>query len=266
MNNMRIMFIGGDHPRHLYYINKIQDNFEIAGAIIQHRENISLTIPENLSEEDKKNFIRHFKTREKKEIQYFKNPELPKCDIHDTTAKTLNSIESVEFLKEIKPNLVLIFGSTLIKNPLYSVLPPDSINFHLGISPRYRGAATLFWPFYFLEPNYAGSTFHYIISEPDAGNIIHQCTPKLSIGDGIHDVACKTVITSTDEMIKLLEIKNNGKVWKNFEQTGTGKNFLMSDFKPEHLRVIYTLFDDKLVDEYLQDNIYSKNPNLIRQF
>ena len=59
---MRIMFIGGDHPRHLYYINKIQDNFEIAGAIIQHRENISLTIPENLSEEDKKNFIRHFKT------------------------------------------------------------------------------------------------------------------------------------------------------------------------------------------------------------
>ena len=30
MNHMRIMFIGGDHPRHLYYINKIQENFFFA--------------------------------------------------------------------------------------------------------------------------------------------------------------------------------------------------------------------------------------------
>ena len=202
MNHMRIMFIGGDHPRHLYYINKIQENFEIAGAIIQHRENISLSTPKNLSDDDKKNFIRHFKTRKKKEIQYFRSPELPKCTIHDTTSEALNSIESVEFLKKVKPDVVLIFGSTLIKDPLYSALPFDSVNLHLGISPRYRGAATLFWPFYFLEPNYAGSTFHHIISEPDAGNIIHQCIPILSLGDGIHDVACKTVITSSDDMMK----------------------------------------------------------------
>lgn len=266
MKDIRIMFIGGDHPRHLHYINKIQENFDIVGAIIQHRENISTSTPENLSEEDKKNFIHHFETREKKESQYFKNPKLPKCPIHDTTSEKLNSIESVEFLKKIKPNVVLIFGSTLIKDPLYSVLPFDTINLHLGISPRYRGAATLFWPFYFLEPNYAGSTFHYIVSEPDAGNIIHQCTPTLSLGDGIHDVACKTVITSVNEMIKILEIKKNGEVWKKFKQKGTGKNFLTSDFKPEHLRIIYTLFDNKIVDEYLQGNIYSKNPNLIKQF
>lgn len=67
-------------------------------------------------------------------------------------------------------------------------------------------------------------------------------------------------------MIKLLEIKKSGGVWKNFKQIGTGKNFLASDFKPEHLRVIYTLFDDKIVGEYLKGNIDSKNPKLRRQF
>ena len=38
-------------------------------------------------------------------------------------------------------DVALIFGTGLIKDPLYSALPADTINMHLGLSPRYRGSA-----------------------------------------------------------------------------------------------------------------------------
>ena len=44
-----------------------------------------------------------------------------------------------------------------------------------------------------------------------------------------------------------------GTTAKAFKQKGTGKNFLESDFKPEHLRVIYDQFNDQMVDEFLQN-------------
>jgi methionyl-tRNA formyltransferase len=178
----------------------------------------------------------------------------------------LNSAEVVGFVKKTKPDATFIFGASLIKEPLLSTLPHNTLNLHLGISPRYRGAATLFWPFYFLEPPYAGSTFHYIVGEPDAGDIVHQAVPHLDIRDGIHDVACKTVIVSAHEALALIEILRDKGRWKTRKQRSTGKNFLASDFKPEHLRVIYNQFNDDIVKYYLEGKLKSKTPNLVRQF
>lgn len=263
---MRILWIGGNHPRHLYYINTIQKEFNLVGAIIERRENMIPHPPEGIEESDRKNFIRHFENRDKAEKRYFGTQDLPDCPMLEMDEANLNSIESVDFVKSIKPDLVLIFGPGLIKEPLYSALPYHTVNLHLGISPRYRGSATLFWPFYFMEPCYAGSTFHYIIPEPDAGDIIHQVVPKLHPDDGIHDVGCKTVIFSTEDAIQLLKIFKTKATWQRCKQKGTGKNFLTSDFKPEHLRAIYNLFNDCMVKQYLDGRLKAKTPKLIRQF
>ena len=260
------MSIGGNHTRHLFFINIIQKKYPLAAAIIEKRENISPQIPDYINEIDRKNFVRHFENRKMAEKKYFGNQSIPNCKTIEVEKNNLNSNITVDFVNSIKPDLVLIFGTNLIKDPLYSVLPKHSINLHLGISPRYRGSATLFWPFYFMEPNYAGSTFHYIISEPDAGNIIHQTTPKLELKDGIHDVACKTVVSSAMDVLELLRIFEEKREWKKYEQKGSGKNFLQSDFKPEHLRVIYNIFNDDMVRHYLEGKLKSKSPNLIRQF
>jgi len=263
---MKLLWIGGNHPRHLYIINEIAKEFEIAGAIIQKRENLLPEPPANISEIDRVNFIKHFASREKSEKKYFGIQKMPNCDVLEVDDSNLNSQQSVNFTNSIKPNLIFIFGSDLIKEPLYSSLPKDAINLHLGLSPRYRGAATLFWPFYFMEPTYAGSTFHHIISEPDAGNIIHQCTPLMELNDGIHDIACKTVIKSTHDAKQLLKIYKKNGTWIYHKPKGTGRNFLENDFRPEHLRVIYNIFNNDMVKQYLEGNLNCKKPNLVHQF
>ena len=98
------------------------------------------------------------------------------------------------------------FLPNLIKENIMNIMPKLSINLHLGLSPWYRGSATLFWPFYNLQPQFAGSTFHQIVNEPDAGDILHQTIPVLKKGDTLHEVAAKVVIQSTVDAVKLLKI------------------------------------------------------------
>lgn len=263
---MRILWIGGSHPRHLSYINTVQQAFPLAGAIVERRGALVPLPPDDVSDHDRRNFIEHFDRRARAEEKYFGDPPFPDCPILEVAHEELNTFRSVEFARQIRPDLVLVFGSGLIKDPLASALPEHTINLHLGLSPRYRGAATLFWPFYFLEPPYAGTTFHYIVSEPDAGDVIHQVVPELEAGDGIHDVACKAVLAAAKEALPLLQIFERDGHWKRHKQRATGKNFLASDFKPEHLRVIYDVYQDAMVREYLEGRLMSKVPVLVRQF
>ena len=263
---MKILYISGNHPRHFHYINTIKEKHSVAGYIMECREHMIPEPPTDIAETDKKNFIRHFKERNEAELRYFGEQTVPECPTFEAAVDTLNSRESADFASSIRPDLALIFGAHLIKEPLLSALPSDTINLHMGLSPRYRGAATLFWPFYCLEPNYAGSTFHYIVSEPDAGNIIHQVVPELHSQDGIHDVACKTVLASAHDAVRLIDILKTGKTWKKHKQLATGKNFLGNDFKPEHLRVIYNIYDNDMVAQYLDGRLKSKEPKLFKQF
>jgi len=263
---MRIAWIGGTHPRHLFYINAIHRQFPLAGAIVDQRENLVPQPPPGIADPDRRNFVRHFAARASAEERYFGQQALPDCARLAVTPEELNGPASAEFLRSLQVDLVLVFGSGLVKPPLVDCLPEHTINLHLGLSPRYRGAATLFWPFYFLEPPYAGTTFHYIVAEPDAGEIIHQVVPELQPEDGIHDVGCKAVVASAEAALRLLEVFERDKGWKRHRQRASGKNFLASDFKPEHLRVIYDVYDDRMVREYLEGRLISKQPTLVRQF
>jgi len=258
---MRCMIIGGDHPRHLYYANAIAGSCNVVGAIMERRESFTPQPPPGLAGRDRQNFIRHFSNREKYEKEYFgTEKKLPDCPIHYVDRVSLSSLETVAFVKNLAPDVVFIYGPGMIRDPLFSALPKYKINLHLGLSPRYRGSATLFWPFYFLEPNWAGSTFHIISDEPDAGDIIHQSLPELRHGDTIHEVACRVVQQSAEDVKKIIEVLDSGKELKLYRQTAAGKNFLMRDFMPQHLRVIYDLFDDAIVDAYLDGEIAAKEP------
>lgn len=264
--NLNICLIGGTHPRHLFYSNAINKEFGLVGAIIQGREDLMPETPHFSSKIDEKNYRRHFEDRRKAELKYFGKQDLPDCERLIVKKEELNSQLTVDFINKIKPDMVFVFGCGLIKEPLLDVMPAETINLHLGLSPRYRGAATLFWPFYFLEPNYAGSTFHYVIKEADAGIIIHHVVPELDKNDRIHDVACKTVIKSTREALKLIKLFQKQGFWKTREQKSSGKLFLSNDFRPEHLRVIYNAYNNNIVRLYLEKKIIPKEPNLFNQF
>jgi len=264
---MRVLLFTGSHPRHLYFASEILKNYDVCGIIKEEREGFVPQPPENITVLDKENFIKHFVNRERAESKYFKNEFkdlIKNIEVRSVSYKELNISDTALFVNKCKPDITFIFGTGLIKEPLFCTLPEYKINLHLGLSPWYKGAATLFWPFYNLQPQFAGTTFHIITPCIDAGPIISQCVPVLSYGDGIHDVSAKAVVESAREAMKILEhFRKFNKLNLHFQKK-TGSLYLVSDFHPSHLRVIYNLFKDKIVDEFLNKNILQKVPSLIK--
>ena len=268
----RLLWIGGNHPRHIYIFNTLNKKFKVTGAIVESRTKFSNTmmpnVPKDLNDKDKKNFILHFSNRLITEKKYFKIDEY---DSHSSNflkirSNQINSSRVKKFIEKINPKICVTFGCSIFNKKLLQILPKMTLNIHGGLSPNYKGTATMFWPFYFLEPNNVGVTFHLLQKNVDSGDILHQCKPKLSKTDRIHDVACKSIIKANTDLSKLIKKIISGEKLKYFKQLSQGKTFKSSDFQPYHLRLIYNLFNDKIVKEYLEKKIKSKNLKIFNQF
>ena len=260
---MNILLIIGSHLRHKKFLETVSNKIKISAVIIENRED-SIPDPSFIKNKlDKKNFIKHFKNRELCEKKYFtiKNKTI------DTNIFLINNIKKDQnkcktILGKIKPNIVFTFGVSLIPSALVKIMPKYSINLHSGLAPYYKGTACNFWPFYFLEPNWVGMTFHLISNKLDSGNIIHHTVPRLNIKDRVHDVSCKVQLKSFKESLKIIKMIKNKKI-KDYKINSNGKLFLKKDFRPEHLRIIYNLNNDDIVKKYLLKKTIKTKPKII---
>lgn len=260
---MKILLIIGNHLRHKKFVEIIANKFKISCVIMEKRES-SIPDPSFIKNKlDKVNFIRHFKNREISEKKYFK---LKKKEL-STEIIPIENIKKNQYilkktLKKIKPDIIFTFGTSFIPSTILKLMPKYSINLHSGLAPYYKGAACNFWPFYFLEPNWVGMTFHLITKKLDSGSVIHHAIPKLDIRDKIHDVSCKAQLKAFKDTLKIIKIIKNRKI-KEHKISLSGKLFLKKDFKPEHLRIIYNLHDDKIVKMYLQKKLFKTKPKIV---
>jgi folate-dependent phosphoribosylglycinamide formyltransferase PurN len=263
---MKLVLFSGTHARHLYVNRRVLSYFDEVMVIVMQREDVLPTPPSGITKEDRDLFIRHFENR--KDAESLAYGELDAAEVFagfQTIFVQPDKLNTEEMAKEIvhfKPDFAFIFGSNLILDPVIDILPKYKINLHLGLSPWYRGGATLYWPFYFLQPQFCGVTFHQITKEPDAGEIIHQSVPKLNYGDKIHDVAAKCVLQAADEVEELIKFWKLNREFKGRKQWTTGRNWRVIDFHPSQLRVIYDLFNDEVVDRYLDGDLEQRKPKL----
>lgn len=267
---MRVLFLTGSHPRHIYIAKRIYDSGYLNGLLIEKREKFVPQPPEGLHDIDKNNFIRHFKDREDCEYKFFGKLDYSAFNSHVARMiiekEELNTEKTKEWIAKLKPDVILSYGIHKLSNDMLSIFPKNSFNIHGGLSPWFRGNITLFWPFYFLKPNWAGMTIHYLSDRIDAGDIIHHSVPQLIRGDGIHDVACRAVVQVSEDLVKILEMISRGKELKVISQENSGKLFTGSDWKPQHLRMIYTTFNNDIVDRFLDGELGYDEPKLVKAF
>jgi hypothetical protein len=262
---MRVIIFSGNHPRHLFIHQEIVRFGIECAAVVMEREQLIPDTPLHIPDIDRRNFKRHFADRHEIELKVYGdlNPDnvFSNIPVYKCQQKTLNSDATADFVREFDADIAFIFGTDLIKDPVLAVLPKIRLNLHLGLSPWYRGSATLFWPFYFLQPQFAGATFHQILPEADAGDILHQTVSKLQSADGIHDVGAKIVIQAKKDLRKLLEgYEMFG--WTFHKQKSSGRLFLTRDFQPAHLRLIYNTYNNDIVRFYLEGKLENRQPNL----
>jgi folate-dependent phosphoribosylglycinamide formyltransferase PurN len=121
---------------------------------------------------------------------------MPRRDIL-TEVASHNSKECLQLLEDLKPDIVVVYGTLIIGRKLISSLP-KAINVHTGLSPRYRGSDTNFWPIYNKEPEFLGVTLHRLDPGVDSGAILARGRSALSGTENEHTVFARAVVMGAD--------------------------------------------------------------------
>jgi folate-dependent phosphoribosylglycinamide formyltransferase PurN len=263
---MKIVLITGSHPRHKFLARKLAETGILSLIISQKRESFVPNIPNDLDNSLGILYLRHFDNRVKSEQQFFGQSVWPNVTLFKTGKAQKNSPEVLEIIEGAKPNLLISYGCGILSDEILTAVKGEAWNIHGGLSPWYKGGITMFWPSYMLEPQMTGMTIHDLTSNLDAGDVIHQCTADLVRGDGIHDLACRAVVKAGSEIIELVRMLSSGQEIKKKKQQSNGKLWIGRDWRPEHLKMIYEVYGDRIVDHYLDGKFKKRKPDLHRQF
>ena len=214
-NKMKIVVLTSNSLRHKFLANTLSSYCDDALIISECK-------PQTSSFDDSKNYTKienHFLLRDKTEESFFPNDNyfIPKT--LPILYKEVNSPYVYKVIKNFKPDILIIFGSSIIKESLISLLPTGHIiNLHLGISPYYRGSGTNFWPFVNNQLEYLGSTILHLDAGIDTGDIICHVRPKIELNDNVHTLGCKIIKSSVESLIKIIKLLDEGKKLNRVKQ------------------------------------------------
>ena len=168
---------------------------------------------------------------EEKFFQAGGGPEFPK-GVPLFISKDPNNEETVQWIKSISPDILVVFGTRLISEPVLSTARLGALNLHTGLSPYYRGGQCTFWCLYEGDVEHIGVTVHHLSSRIDGGDIVYTAQPELEPGDTVRSIECKLVRLGTERMIQAIEELEAGKA-PRIPQREKGKLFLSRMFTLE---------------------------------
>ena len=262
---MSVVLITGDHPRHKYLADRVAEAGLLSGWIIEQR---AAFVPEPLAGLDNHLadlFRLHFRRREEAEEAFFGSPSLL-GDVNSlhVTPDSLNDAATHDFIQKAAPGLVISYGCHKLSDALIENTSATFWNTHGGLSPQYRGVITHFWPSYLLEPHMTGVTLHETTSHIDGGAVIHQTAAMdLVSSDGLHDLAGRTVKAYSDELPQLLKSVIDAPLPQGLAQKTTGKIWTSWDWRPEHLRLIYDVYEDRICRAANDGEIEGRKPKCV---
>ena len=244
---MKIVVFTSNGLRHKFLANSLASKVDDALIISECTPNDSQT------NDDRTPIDEHFQLRNKTEKQFFPNNDFFNAKTLPILYKEVNNDFVFQTVKKFEPDVMFIFGSYIIREPLLSLLPPGHlINLHLGLSPYYRGSGTNFWPFVNNELEYVGSTILHTDAGIDTGDIICHVRPKFEPGDNVHSIGCKVIQSSVDSLIKIIQMMSKGKELNRVKQWDVEeKYYKTSDFNEEILSKYKDNLENGLIEKYL---------------
>lgn len=192
MSRLRIMILCGRSARHLHVANALCQAGE-AVAIVQEaggewklKKTLKKLRPDNLFRKAWRWLRDRRRYAGNPEAKFFFPQGAARLDRPELVREVphINHPDVVKLARELKPDLLCVFGTSLIRGDLLNEGRLGIVNLHGGLSPEYRGADCTFWALYNGEPEKIGCTLHYIDAGIDTGRLIAHISPEVREGDG----------------------------------------------------------------------------------
>lgn len=141
----------------------------------------------------------------------------------------INSVEFEAFLKAMRPDIVAVLGSSVIKQEIISAPSVAMLNLHSGLSPYYRGTWSYGWPIVNDEPQYIGATVHHVHAGIDTGDIVFQTRPVFDDADDLNKIFLKVISEGIELMADAVENIISGQAVSFAQPLGVGRHYRTSD-------------------------------------
>ena len=89
----------------------------------------------------------------------------------DYLSKNINDSETEQVLKSFNPDILVVFGTSIVKKHIFCIPKYGTINIHPGINPKYKGAGS-FWALKNQDFENYGFTIHLVDDGIDTGEVI----------------------------------------------------------------------------------------------
>ena len=211
---------------------------------------------------------KHIFDRDKSERDLFK-PYLKKTRDRSNYINRKNGFSSstsfLKLVKSLKPDLIIVYGSSIIKGEILNLYKKKILNLHLGLSPYYRGSGTNLFPFVNNEIQYVGATFMLLDRTIDNGRIIHQEQAKVFKNDNIHTIGNRLILEMFEVYKDLILNFNKVKI-KNTKKNKTevSRVYKRKDFNLSAIKKLRRNLKNKIIENYVKSKNKKKLP-LIKQ-
>jgi folate-dependent phosphoribosylglycinamide formyltransferase PurN len=251
---MNIALFTSDHLRHKYVAAKIADQLNLK-LIVSESKSAAIEDTTAKNDEDKLLVANHFKERVASEMHFFGNySKFPtKPVLMNVPNKAINSETILNALELHNIDVILLFGSSIIKPVLLSRYLHKVLNLHLGLSPYYKGSGTNFFPIVNNEFECIGATFHLASDEVDGGKLLHQFRlESIDEKDTIYSLGNKVILQAGEKYPEIAMRYLKGLVNpKTQQRIDTSKEYRIKDFTPETIKKAKAVLRAGGINEYL---------------
>jgi len=138
------------------------------------------------------------------------------CDQHDLDPHldpaiawrevgSVNSEACRVALRELEPDVVVVYGARIIKPETLACVRAPFINYHAGINPKYRGQNGAYWALSNADAAHAGVTVHLVDEGVDTGDVLYQARAEMARDDNIATYQHRQMAVALPLVIRAVE-------------------------------------------------------------
>lgn len=136
--------------------------------------------------------------------------EAEKKNIPVYKIKDINSRDSLELLKKLKPDIIISYFNQILKKEVLSLPEVECINVHPGYLPLYKGVASSLWA-RLAGGKFGGVTVHTMVEKLDSGDILARKKVFFQPNESLHMHNYRCCATGGKLLIEVLKNIYEGK-------------------------------------------------------
>lgn len=177
----------------------------------------------------KSTFRKIFRIKKTSDTPWFQNDDYYSFFDKVFEVKNFNNKKTEEMLNQIKPDIIILGGSRILRDNIISIPKIGIINAHPGLLPKYRGIDVIPWAI--LKGDKVGVTTHFIDKGVDTGDILLQEEIIIEPGDTIKMLSDKAEDIAAELTLKTILALKQGQLEPQKQKKSDGQQYYRMPLK-----------------------------------